>query len=197
MYNQSTYFVEPMRINIIGPCGSGKTTLAKRIETIEREMTIIDLDSHYVAGTTWASVRHYSDGKVWEEIKIKAIGQNVILEGIFIIERILNESDLIIFLKPSLGSSLYFQWKRYITDVHQRKKFGFVNNIFLSWIILNQYFSKNEKYHFGDFDYPTIVGYEKKMKTLGDKVVRVQDERDIRKLLGELKNRVRSGKVRV
>lgn len=128
-----------MKINIIGTSGAGKTTLAKKIAT-EKGIPMYSLDTilhqkiKEKKGIEWRTEKEYKK-KLSQILRQK----NWIIEGVNPIPEVLNHADKIVWLKPSLFTALYRQWKRYVTDKKQRKEHGFINNIKLSQYIIKQH----------------------------------------------------------
>lgn len=163
-----------MRLAVIGPSGSGKTTLS-RLAAEYSKCAHLDLDKFFVdfESTTKYNVAHFSETDVLSKIDKVVSGKDWVIEGIYPIESILEKSDSILYLSPGFLLSLIFQWKRYFTDPGQRKNFGFLNNVILSWIIFRQYFSLKKNFLYGDFMYPTQAGYEQVLKKYAFKVKRI------------------------
>lgn len=154
-----------MMIVILGPCGSGKTTLAKEAAS-KLKAKHIDLDTLFVdyKNSTSKKVSHFELNEVESEIKslMKKHEKNgIVFEGIYIIESLLKKADLVIILNPGLDKCLFRQWRRYLNDKEQRRQYGFINNILLSWIIVNQHKTHKDAYKFGEFNYPSFRSYKK------------------------------------
>ena len=130
-----------MRISIIGPSASGKTTLAKIISS-KYHLKHISLDHllfTLLPNKKRVAVPRHKYLAQLEKITTK---NSWIIEGINPIEKILNRADIIIWLKPSVTRCLYQQWKRFVIEKEQREKYGFFNNVNLSIYILKQHLGK-------------------------------------------------------
>lgn len=131
-----------MKINIIGPSSSGKTTLAKKLSE-ELKIPHYDLDYTLHESIPGKKGRRELAEREWR----KRLGEifkrkDWIIEGVNPIKSVLEKADKIIYLKPPLAKSLYRQWKRYFTDPVQRSEHGFFNNLKLSRYIIRQYFKE-------------------------------------------------------
>jgi adenylate kinase family enzyme len=172
-----------MKINIIGPCASGKTCIAKYIGK-KKKIDYISLDNYFLdfKNISKIHVGHHSADEVLEKIGDKLSRKNWILEGIFILEEIMDKCDKIVYVKPKMLTCLKRQWSRYFNESEQRKKFGLVNNVGLSVIIIGQYLSKSEYFMFDKFEYSTVFGIEKKLRLYEGKVVEVNGIENAKKI---------------
>lgn len=146
-----------MKIYIIGPCSTGKSTLS---EKLSRELNIkqISLDDFYIDFNS-ITVTHrsvFSRKKIDEKIDQMMKQNDWIVEGPYFEKRIIDEADLIVYSRRNLWLALLWQWKRFFTDPVQIKKWGVVNNLLLSWLIINQYWQNGEKFEFQEVEYPTV-----------------------------------------
>jgi adenylate kinase family enzyme len=133
-----------MKINIIGPSASGKTTLARKLSN-GFNLKHINLDYvlfRHVGKKNRIAVKK---DKYLAEIKGIVKGDNWLIEGINPFNIVLKNAEVIIWLKPSLLSALKRQWKRYFTDSRQRREHGFINNVKLSRYIIRQYLGNPNK----------------------------------------------------
>ena len=65
------------------------------------------------------------------------------MEGIYAVDKVFKEADLIILIDLPLKIALFWQWKRYFTDESQRSTYGFINNLALTKQIMGQYLKKH------------------------------------------------------
>lgn len=128
-----------MKISIIGPSASGKTTLAKKISDLY-QLEHTDLD--YVCFKFIKPRKRIKLKRCVYMKKIKKIIEkhNWVIEGINPIHEVFEKAGIIIWLRPNFFKALYRQWKRYLTDSCQRCEHGFINNLKLSRYIFRQYF---------------------------------------------------------
>jgi len=159
-----------MKISIIGPCGGGKSTLA-RIIADKYGLVYFDLDDMFVDYTniTEKNVPMYSQSKVLKDLNKAFNEKRWIMEGIYNVDLIFEKADLIILVKQPIWQTIIWQWKRYFTDPVERKRFGFKHNLILSQIIINQYLNKNDYYFRVGVKYPTVSLFKKILKKYGDK----------------------------
>lgn len=130
-----------MKINIIGLPASGKTTLATNL-TKAYSIPCLNLDTHVFkmlkkkkrvrvpSDTYLKTVMNFMNKKSW------------IIEGIYTFDEVIKKADVIIFIERSFSRLIYLQWRRFFTDSNQRREYGFISNIKLSWFIYNLYFNK-------------------------------------------------------
>jgi adenylate kinase family enzyme len=150
-----------MKLVIIGPSCVGKTTMAKRFSRLSG-LTHFDLDLVMIDGEYLAETKLFRYRKRVEyEKRVETILKNNkewIIEGIYAINRVLEEADKIIFIKLPIYFALYWQWKRFFCDKCQRDTYGFLNNLELSREIFGQYLLRVDK---KNIDNPTINGIKK------------------------------------
>ena len=149
-----------MKIYIIGPSCVGKTTLARKLSRKIRVKSI-DLDSIFI------DLERLKKDKSFEFVSPKDYRSRIdeilktdkwIVEGVYPVEKIFESADIIVCLRRCLLMPLVWQWKRYITDKSQRKKFGFRNNLSLSRDIIRQYFERCDN---SRIDEPTYFSNKK------------------------------------
>ncbi|HOZ81109.1 MAG TPA: hypothetical protein PK370_02730 [Candidatus Woesebacteria bacterium] len=136
-----------MKINIIGPSCVGKTTMARMISKnkgwphFDLDLEFIDRD--YLAET---KIFRYREKKDYS-LRIKKIleSKNWIIEGVYAVEEVFKQSDVIIFINLPIWVPLRWQWKRYFTDKSQRDTYGFLNNLGLTKEIISQYWHSYSK----------------------------------------------------
>ena len=167
-----------MKVYIIGPCSTGKTTLAKQLAD-KYKISSYTLDSFYIDfdSITVGSRSIYPREKIEKDLDSVLVKKDWIVEGTYLENRLLDAADRIIFTPRNIGIALLWQWKRFFIDPIQIKKWGIWNNILLSSVVLNQFFGKGDFYLFQEVNYPTCK-YLAKM--LADKryVSKVQVLRD-------------------
>src|SRR3972149_8546512 len=133
-----------MKIYITGPCGSGKTTLAKKLSDVVKI-------AHYCLDDLVFTFSPSKKGKVKfpKEVVSKNINrvlkkENWILEGKHPVIEGFKKCDLIVFMLPPLHTALFRQWSRFIKDKGQRQLFGLKSNLKLSLKIIIQYLAKED-----------------------------------------------------
>ena len=97
-----------MRINIIGPSGSGKTTLSKWLAKKER-IKSINLDKKFIdlRRSNRKKFVFLDQIKIDKNIDECISGKDWIIEGIYPIDKVLQASDFIVFVKPPMIVSLW------------------------------------------------------------------------------------------
>jgi adenylate kinase family enzyme len=170
-----------MKIYILGPSASGKTTLAKKIA---EKKNIPIFHSDFVLTEYEGRKRTKLDKKEYME-KVKKIlsKDNWIFEGKHLIPDLLESADKIIWLKTPLLITLFRQWKRYFTEKEQRRRFTFRNNLQLSAVILCQNLGREDKSRKNDPRHCRQRKYKRILKKYKDKVVEIKTDKDIEALL--------------
>jgi adenylate kinase family enzyme len=130
-----------MRISLIGPSASGKTTLARKIATRYglKNFNLDNLLFRKVNNKKRISVSKEESLVIIDKI---SSGKNWVIEGLHPFDLIFERADLIIWLKPSFLTCIYRQWKRFFTDINQRRDYGFISNVKLSIYIFRQFFEE-------------------------------------------------------
>lgn len=136
-----------MKINIIGPSGTGKTTLAKYLSGRH------DIKYHSLDYILYKIIKENGKRSKRMEPSPEEYKREVgdifkqkgwVVEGRYVIEEIIKEADTVILIKLNPLLSISRQWKRYFTDEAQRKNHGFVNNLRLSISIIKQFYGKED-----------------------------------------------------
>lgn len=159
-----------MKISIIGPCGGGKSTLARMIAD-EYGLVYFDLDDVFVdySNITENNVPMYKQTKIFGDLNNAFKKTKWIMEGIYKVDEIFEKADLIILVIQPIWQTLFWQWKRYFTDSVERNRFGFKHNLILSQIIFNQYYNKHDYYCRVGVEYPTVKLFKKILKKYNNK----------------------------
>lgn len=130
-----------MKIYITGLSCVGKTTLATRISKkfkipyYELDRLLIDKDSY---ASKLHSTYYVNEKELRRQTKLIQEKANWIVEGVYVIEPLIKEADLVIYIESNLLRSLALQWSRFLADGDQRKRFGLINNLRLSRSIIRQ-----------------------------------------------------------
>lgn len=159
-----------MKYYIIGPSCSGKTTFSKQLSD-QTHIGVIHLDSIYF------DFHVNKKGKILvslEEIKNRLAlilkNNDWIIEGIATIPELLEQADVIIYLRASLIECLVHQWKRFFTDTQQRERYGIMSNIKLSRSIIRQFFEKTTPAQMGNLKYSRVSKSDAYCKEYANKV---------------------------
>lgn len=174
-----------MKINIIGPSCVGKTTLAKMVakrhgwEHFDLDLVFIDRD--YLAETKIFRYRLASDYRKRIDNILKK-NKNWIIEGVYPVEKIFKEADIVILIKPSIMVPLRWQWKRYFSDRNQRDTYGLLNNIGLTRDIFSQYLRRSKLDDIQDETRCYLRKYDEMLKKYKNKVKVVVKIDDLEKL---------------
>lgn len=174
-----------MKIYIIGPSCVGKSTVANSISYKERiphfDLDMVFIDRDYLIKT---KIFRYRSEKNYKN-KIRKILENNkdwIIEGSYLLENILNEAEVIVFINLPLSIPLIWQWKRYFTDKNQRDVYGVHNNLILSRWILGQYFGKETWKNFNSETSFFIRKCEDTLRNYRNKLIVIKSKKE----LGEL-----------
>ncbi len=169
-----------MKIYILGPSASGKTTLAKKIAE-KKDLPVFHSD--FVLTEYNGRKRRKLDKEDYmEKVEDILAKDKWIFEGKHIISRLLNEADQIVWLKTPLLVTLFRQWKRYFTDQDQRKRFTFKSNLQLSVVIICQYLCWEDKSKKDDPRHCRQKKYGRILREYKDKVVEIKTDKDIEDL---------------
>lgn len=176
-----------MKICVTGFSGCGKTTLAKKIseklgfDLIHSDFALSRYDLKEKKKTELSQ-------QEYEEIIKELISRdNWIFERRHILPQIFKQADVIIWLKTPLLKSLLWQWKRYFTDIEQRLRFTFLNNIELSKnIIFQQHFGKEDPLKSNDPRHTPNEKYVRIFKNYSDKVKILRDRDEINQFFNTL-----------
>jgi adenylate kinase family enzyme len=174
-----------MKINIIGPSCVGKSTLAEVIAKKNNwnhfDLDLVFIDHDYLAQTK--NFRYKS--KIDRRKKINEIlisNKDWIIEGVYLVKEILEQSDLIIFINLPIIVPLKWQWKRYFTDINQRNTYGLLNNLGLTKEIFNEYFQKYENKNLTNEMSFSMTKYKEIIKIYDNKSKVVSNIDDLKKL---------------
>lgn len=159
-----------MRINIIGPTSSGKTTLARKLSA-EYKIPHYNLDYIFYEPIPGKKDRRELSESEWKG-KLKEIlkDKDWIIEGVNPIKEVFEKADKIVYLKPPIFKSLFRQWKRYFTDPVQRREHGFINNLKLSRFLFRQYFRPADLSSLDDPKHTRLKSVEISLKKYQHKV---------------------------
>jgi adenylate kinase family enzyme len=159
-----------MRISIIGPSSSGKTTLAKKLSQ-ERKIPHYNLDYIFFEPIPGKKDRRELTEKEWTVKLSKILSEkDWIIEGVNPIKEVFEKADKIIYLKPPVLKSLFRQWKRYFSDPVQRREHGFFNNLKLSRFLLRQYFKGEDLSSLNNPKHARLKNVEKILERYRSKV---------------------------
>jgi len=170
-----------MRVYILGPSATGKTTLAKKIAK-KKNIPIFHSD-FVLTEYEGRKRRKLTKQEYMEKVNQLLDKDKWIFEGKHIIHELLEAADKIIWLRTPLRITLYRQWKRYFTDEDQRKRFTFRNNLKLSAVILTQCLGKEDINRSDDPRYAHQKKYKRILKKYKDKVVEIKTDKDIKVLV--------------
>lgn len=184
-----------MKVAIIGPSSSGKTTLASILAKVNR-ISHVNLDKVFIDWEKTSKKKFVFKSKEEVEKKICKVlkKNNWIIEGIYPIDDILKKADIIIFLKTGFFVSIIWQWYRFLNSPMQQEKFGFVNCLALSAIIFQQHYSKSENFlvYGRNYEYYSMRGFEKVLEPFKGKVYQVSTKEDKNLVKMELRDLIRS-----
>lgn len=123
-----------MKIYIVGPSCVGKTTLAckiaKNLDYYHLDLDLVFWEASIDKGGR--VVLKFKDKKKYKkDIKefLRERKDSWVVEGVYCVEEIMKEADLIIYFKLPFIVPLFRQWKRYFTDRFQRERYGFKSNL--------------------------------------------------------------------
>jgi len=176
-----------MKICITGFSGCGKTTLAKKLQKkfgfqlFHSDFVLSKYDLQKKKRTK-LSHREYMK-------KVNRLNDldSWIFEGRHILPQVLDQADVIIWLKPHILKSLFWQWKRYFTDIEQRKRFTFFNNIELSKnITFQQYLGREDSNKIDDPRHTPNEKYIRILSKYGNKVKILRTQREIDQLINTI-----------
>lgn len=170
-----------MKLSIIGPSCVGKTTLASRISK-EFGIKSLDLDGVFIDFDFLKKTRRFRFVK--PELYQRRIDETLnkqdwIVEGVFPVTKIMNQADLIVYIKLFWPKTLIWQWRRYFTDKKQREMFGLRNNLILSKDIVRQYTEGFNRKLVNDPTYFNNRKTEALLEKYRKKVYYVSDDRNI------------------
>lgn len=171
-----------MRISIIGPSGSGKTYLAKKLA---EKYNIAHANLDYVF------YKHFveKDREQVPESEWKRNLNNIldesdwVVEGINPIIGVFEKADKIIYLRPSIVTALFRQWKRYFTDPKQRGEHGFRNNLKLSGYLFKQYTECEDAAKKDDPMYFRVSKVDRVLRSYSSKLVVLRTKDGVRQYL--------------
>lgn len=170
-----------MKIYVLGPSGVGKTTLAKllaeKLHSYRCDLDRVFIDFKWLLKTK--EIRYRPKKEYLKKIKDVVKRRKWIIEGVYPVEEIMKQADVVIYIKPAVVLALYRQWYRFFTSKFQRQNFGLWNNLGLSKDILWQYFSKFDGSRFGDPLYYASAHTMRLLKSYGVKVKYISTNKDL------------------
>jgi adenylate kinase family enzyme len=171
-----------MKINIIGPTGSGKTTLA---DTLSKKLNIQVTSLDYLF---YKHTKEKQREEILEKVWKKELGrilkkQEWIIEGVNPINEVIETADLVIYLRPHIAIALYRQWKRYFTDSKQRKEHGFGGNLKLSQYLFKQYLENDDITSIDDIKYSRLKKLDRILEKHANKVRVINNNTQLKQLI--------------
>lgn len=121
-----------MRIAIIGLPGSGKSYLARKISKLYK-IKHIELDSEVFDFFPGKIRKEKSKVEIDKKLEHFLKQKDWIIEGVFDFKKVLENADVILYLKPNLAKIIYFQWKRRFSDKKRRGQYRFRDTLRLSF----------------------------------------------------------------
>lgn len=171
------------RILIVGPCSTGKSTLARLISQ-KMLLPYFCLDDLFIDFDSITPTHRdfYSKEVIENNIKEILKHSSWVAEGPYVIKPFFEKCDVIVFTSRSLLTALLWQWKRFFTDPLQIHRWGLGNNLLLSKLIIHQYLDKNHFYKFQGVNYPTLVYFNEQCNKYRPKVFVLNDKVDYHNL---------------
>lgn len=171
-----------MKLNLIGPSCVGKTTLAKIIARKNNwqhfDLDLIFIDHDYLAQTKLFRYRTKADYQ--KKIRnILSTNKDWVIEGVYAVEEVFKEADMIVLIKLPMMISLKWQWKRYFTDQNQRDTYGLFNNFGLTKEIIFQYLKRCNVKDFSRETSCYVCKYSKMLEKYKDKLKVINKVEDL------------------
>lgn len=153
-----------MKIYIIGPCSTGKSTLASKLAS-DLGVKKFSLDEFYIdfESITRSNRKTFSRDKIEKDIDKVLTQKNWIVEGPYYEKELIEAAEMVIYTRRNLLTALIWQWKRFFTDPVQIQKWGVINNLLLSGVIINQYIRGQNSFWFQGLEYPTVKMFDRKL----------------------------------
>lgn len=123
-----------MKIFILGLPASGKTTLAKKLSA-EKNIPVLELDTLFAPVVDGKAQRLMFED-IEDELNDWLAKDDWIIEGVYPIERVMEQADEVTRIETDPLKCIARQWKRFAKDKEQRQKYGWRRNIGLSCFIL-------------------------------------------------------------
>ncbi len=153
--------IRAVKIYIIGPSASGKSTLAleisKKYNVKYYDLDLSFLDLKKISG----SKQYWLDQKVIKSNIAKITkDKSWVAEGVYPVDELLTQADVVVYLHQGLLKSLVLFWKRSLSDPEHRKRFPLSCDIAFSWTIIKQHFGQFYSFFYDDLEYLTTFGFE-------------------------------------
>ena len=160
-----------MRIYIIGPSASGKTTLAT---LLSQRLAL----PHHQLDSIFFDFQENKKGKIklptnviTDRLKDVLNKDKWIIEGIQTIPSIALCATKIIYLKIPMHVCIVRQWKRFITSEEQRKKYGLLSNLKNSKSIVYQFRGDTTEERYNDMRCSLVSKSEIFIKEYSNKLI--------------------------
>lgn len=177
--------MEERKIFVIGPTGSGKTFLAKKVSGVYK-IPHINLD-YVLYRHTKAKQREEIPEVEWKK-KLGKITKNDkwVIDGVNPIDEVIKRADKVIYLRLNMLETLISQWKRYLTDPVQRMEHGFINNLKLSKYLIKQHWERENVSKSNDPKYARVRKYDRIFKDYPDKTLILKTRKEVNSFIDTL-----------